>query len=47
MRTKLVLDWAGNNKLILEFSVQLYMAAWWLTQPAPTAEALVRISRVA
>ena len=29
--------------LILEFSVQPYMVAWWLIRPTPTAEALVRI----
>ena len=43
MCPKLVLDWPGNNTFILEFSVQPYMVAWWLTRPIPTAESLVQI----
>ena len=39
----LVLDWTGANTLVLEFLAQLCMAALWLIQPTPTAEALVRI----
>ena len=43
MCPRLVLEWAGSNSLVLEFSVQPYMVAWWLIQPRFTAEALVRI----
>ena len=43
MCPRLVLEWAGSNTLVLEFSVQPYMVAWWLIPPTPTAEALVRI----
>ena len=43
MSPRLVLEWAGGNTLVLEFSVHQYMVAWWLMQPTPTTEALVRI----
>ena len=43
MCQRLVLEWAGGNTLVLEFSVHQYMVARWLMQPTPTAEALVRI----
>ena len=43
MCPRLVLEWAGGNRFVLEFSVQGYMVAWWSMQPTPTAEALVRI----
>ena len=43
MCPRLVLEWAGVNRFVLEFSVHRYMVAWWLMQPTPTAEALVRI----
>ena len=39
----LVLEWAGRNKLVLEFSAQPYTVAWWLIRPTLTAVALVRI----
>ena len=38
-----VVDWTGANTLVLEFLAQLCMAALWLIQPTPTAEAVVRI----
>ena len=47
MCPRLVLEWAGRNRLVLEFSVHLYMVAWWLIRLTPTAEALVRIPREA
>ena len=42
MCPRLVLEWPGSNRLVLEFSVQPYMVAWWLILPTPTAEAVVR-----
>ena len=33
----------GLVMLILEFSVQSYMVAWWLIRPTLTADALVQI----
>ena len=41
MCPRLVLEWAGGNTLVLEFSVHRYMVAWWLIRPTATAEALV------
>ena len=43
MCPRLVLEWAGGNTLVLEFSVHRYMVAWWLMQPTPTAKAPVQI----
>ena len=43
MCQRLVLEWAGGIMVLLEFPLHRYMVAWWLMQPTPTTEALVRI----